>query len=81
MCEAMTRDSRSNAGLVSTSREQKSPGREHLGSTSEQESRQEGVSDESVVLDSRVLWKQRGKAKIFFCVLVLSQLYGEMCIR
>lgn len=47
MCEAMTRDGRSNAGLLSTSREQKSPGREHLGSTSEQESRQEGESDGS----------------------------------
>lgn len=45
MCEAMTWDSRSNAGLLSTSREQKSPGKEHLGSTSEQESRQEGVMD------------------------------------
>ena len=47
MCEAMTWDSRFNAGLVSTSREQKSPGREHLGSTSEQESRQEDVGDGS----------------------------------
>lgn len=75
MCEAMTWDSRSNAGLLSTSRKQKSPGKEHLGSTSEQESRQEGVMD----LGSwhpRVLWKQRGKTKSFFCVLVPSQLYG-----